>query len=488
MNIVSLSAVEGFVLRSDIIDRSRRLSTKSGKKDVDSPWARARLNQFQQIKYQLEYGDAVENGAAFCTPPWYKEAPPMHLDGIVWWDEHHRKVILGHVSKYENRVAVDAHGVPTAVSDGGVLPKKMPNTVTKYAKEARGLFGVAVVDGIGSKAVPFDYTNRKVVGMKAYDGHVAAELERVRPLRGLWGVAGAGYAERYKDTWQDEVKKTVNKDHCSIKELIDHMVSESNKLYKATKYENTFFIFHDALSTYFEFAAQQYINSIGFHNRIVRCYGDTNKDAGIKRYQHKLVGDTPEFCPLDAHLFSDYKRSVAMHCSLTSVYPITDKQRFHFGTPKQVWSTLTRVWEVSPTPDRVKEDIMAMRGRIAKIIEHRGALCPDEEFRGLRNGRRYVALNNPLITLRQKPRASARKETLAEYKFICHSHCIRAMEMLVNPELVDAAEVAYAGTVMNMDHADECEPPDDPPADLVDEQDSAVEEVGEEAAAAAGAA
>ena len=43
-------------------------------------------------------------------------------------------------------------------------------TVTKYAKEARGLFGVAVVNGVGMKAAPFNYTNRLVVGMKRMMG------------------------------------------------------------------------------------------------------------------------------------------------------------------------------------------------------------------------------------------------------------------------------------------------------------------------------
>jgi len=321
------------------------------------------------------------------------------------------------------------------------------------------LFGVAVVNGVGMKAAPFTYTNRLVVGMKAYEGHVTAELARVRLLKGQWGAVGVGYAERYPETWQDEVKKVANKKYCSIKELIDHMISESKKLYTGTKSENTFLIFHDALSAYFEKGAQEYIKSLGFKDRLVRCYGNTNSD--IKRYQHKLVGDSPELCPLDAHLFSDYKRSVAMHCSLTSVYDINDPQRFHFGTPDQVRSTLTRVWEVIPTPARVKEDIMAIRGRIGKIIEYRGAICPDVEFRGLRNGRRYIAMKNDNIILHQKPRQAARKNTLANYKLICHPNCIRAMEMLVNPAAVTAAEAAYAATVINLDDEAERNPPGD---------------------------
>ena len=453
--IISKSAIQGFVQRSDVIDRSRRLSIKSGKKDENSPWAKARLNQFKQFQYQLGYGDAVAKKEAFEVNPMYIGAPPMNLDGIVWWDEHHRKVILGHVSKYENRVSMK-DGVVTSPAEGGVYPPKKPNTVTKYADEARGLFGVAVVQGVGVKAAPFNYSSRLVVGVKAYDGHVTAELNRVKVLKGVWGAEGAGYVERYSNNgdWQVEVKKVVDKKYCSIKELIDHIISESKKLYKGTDYENTFLIFHDALSSYFEHGAQEYINSIGFKDRLVKCYGDTNSD--IKRYKHKLVGDTPELCPLDAHLFSDFKHSVSVHCSLTSVYDIEDEERFHFGTPAQIWSTLTRVWEVCPTPDRIKEDIMAIRGRIDKIIEYKGALCPDEEFRGLRNGRRYVALHNPYTTLQQKPRASARKSTLANYNVVCHRHCIRAEAMLQDPLVFAQGAALYATTTREINQqADE---------------------------------
>ena len=101
-----------------------------------------------------------------------------------------------------------------------------------------------------------------------------------------------------------------------------------------------------------------------------------------------------------------------------------------------------------------EEKAMAIRGRIGKIIAFQGALCPDEEFRGLRNGRRYVSLKNADIKLQQKPRQSGRKSTLANYNLNCHRHGIRAMEMLVNPELVEEAAIAYAATVLNMDLSD----------------------------------
>ena len=52
--IVSWSAVQGFIQRSSIIDRSKRLTKKSGKDDPNSPWAMARLEQALQLRYQLD--------------------------------------------------------------------------------------------------------------------------------------------------------------------------------------------------------------------------------------------------------------------------------------------------------------------------------------------------------------------------------------------------------------------------------------------------
>jgi hypothetical protein len=53
---LSWSAVEAFTQRSTVIDRSRRVTKKSGKEDVGSPWANARLAECEQFKRQLQLG------------------------------------------------------------------------------------------------------------------------------------------------------------------------------------------------------------------------------------------------------------------------------------------------------------------------------------------------------------------------------------------------------------------------------------------------
>jgi len=55
LNHVSVPTVERFLQRSDVINRSRRMSEKSGKTDEKSIWAQARVAQSAQFLRQL-YG------------------------------------------------------------------------------------------------------------------------------------------------------------------------------------------------------------------------------------------------------------------------------------------------------------------------------------------------------------------------------------------------------------------------------------------------
>ena len=58
---------------------------------ADSKWAKARLAQCLQFKWQM-------NAALFPLPPDCREFP-IQLHAVVWWDEHHKKVRLGHARK-----------------------------------------------------------------------------------------------------------------------------------------------------------------------------------------------------------------------------------------------------------------------------------------------------------------------------------------------------------------------------------------------------
>jgi hypothetical protein len=111
---------------------------------------------------------------------------------VAWYDEKHLKVRLGHASKRQNLVAVDAHGEPTDPLDGGVFPEAMPNTSMKFPGECRMLAGIGVRWRLGvdealvEEAFICDrywYTDKQVVGFRKYDELVRAEMATNHPCR-----------------------------------------------------------------------------------------------------------------------------------------------------------------------------------------------------------------------------------------------------------------------------------------------------------------
>ena len=190
---------------------------------------------------------------------------------------------LGHISKREHIISCDAvTGAPLAVADGGVKQPKSDQTSVKFPQEARGCFGAGMVKNsegvlIGVKCNPFNYTGRTVLGKKKYEREISLELNRVIGLKGIWSRYSNGYKDKYPDTWREEVKRVVDKNYCNICDIMDHVVSESKNMYFGTDVYDTFVIYHDGLSQWWESESQAYLENVHhFKNRQVKCYGNTN--------------------------------------------------------------------------------------------------------------------------------------------------------------------------------------------------------------------
>ena len=115
-------------------------------------------------------------------------------------------------------------------------------------------------------------------------------------------------------------------------------------------------IYHDHLSQWWEAGAQAWLAKRGFKDRLVRIRDGV--PAIAKRYQGKLVGNTPELMPLDSHLFQDSKDAVLKHVVLTAGLPkradgSDDPRMFKMGTPNDLMEAMVRVWSVAPTGKRI---------------------------------------------------------------------------------------------------------------------------------------
>lgn len=336
--------------------------------------------------------------------------------------------MLGHMSKYETRIAVDNDGVPCAERDGGTLTEKQPKTSVKFPGEARGCFGIGMVkmkggDFEGRRAAIFDYTGQWIIGVKKYEAAKKSELARVKRLEGpgVWGGEGDGYQERWPDDWEEKLDEKMHGPlglRC-ITDIMDHVVSESKRLYKGTKHAKDFMIFHDGLSAWWEEESQEHLAMLGFRDRQLRCLGDTNRDS--RYYGGKLVGDSPELCVgLDSHGFAHLKVCMDYNLAVSSRYDVGDPRRMGMGTPAEVMDTMQKCWSLAPTSEQIVADVLALPEVLRKIIDARGCVVKDLD---LRSGRRYIRADGKGDLMR-KPRTRQQKDTMVSAP--CHPDNIEA--------------------------------------------------------------
>lgn len=55
------------------------------------------------------------------------------------------------------------------------------------------------------------------------------------------------YLSRYGDQWREIIKGSI-KGHVCVTDLIEHMMKESARIMKGTVYDDTWMLYHDALS------------------------------------------------------------------------------------------------------------------------------------------------------------------------------------------------------------------------------------------------
>ena len=263
----------------------------------------------------------------------------------------------------------------------------------------------------GEQMQPFNHAGCKVVGGKAWGKAVKSKFLHIVELPTFgkpgsqWETGGDltwennPFKKRYPDTWEAELRKTMRSAKVVwINDLVAHTVAEGNRLYKGTKWENTWVMYHDALSAWWDPGAQALLKKLGMGRRQIRAWGPTTDahlehtaDDGtitrlVNKYRFKLMGDSPEFMPLDRHLFNDVKLACKRNVSLTRSLPDDDKRKFWFNTPKRAFRSLAKTWQHSPTQGRVVEDILEFFTSIDLVVESKGVHVD----LNARNGRRVL--------------------------------------------------------------------------------------------------
>ena len=370
----------------------KRQNKKAGNVDVNSAWAIGRLAFAKQLNAQITTrmsgrtavrSKNLQGGLGGVVQS-------ICLEQIAFWDEKHKKQIIGVESKYDWQVIDPVTGKVTWLD----------NTRIKFPQEARYAFGVMMKKNgwgfEGVKMAPFNYTGCTVLGSKQYDKKVKEVVGIIGKLKsGEWKKHDKGdvndggrFRSRYGDEWLKYAKEETQKrlHVVDVRDMMKHMVDEGNKAFAGTPYADTWVIHHDALSQWHEEGAQKYLRDVlGMTVKRQLCsQGTTNSD---NRYKEKSVGNSPELSPLDSNLFADLDNGINQHCAISSIYEKDDKRKFSLGTPKEIQHCVIRTWEVCPTSERIVQDIKRWKDSLKKIIDHQGAVVPDLDNR---SGRRAI--------------------------------------------------------------------------------------------------
>jgi hypothetical protein len=167
---------------------------KTGRKDTESDWAKARVVVSEQMQDQVSNGKKVDSGKITLQEANSCECPPIFKDGVLHLDENHSQAKIGgsghggSSAGTQYRIAVDPKtGELKPMSDGGVMPQRKERVQAKYTKEARGCYGVACPTINGQLEPQFmetwDYTETKLVSFKVYKKEQLAEMKYCQEMQ-----------------------------------------------------------------------------------------------------------------------------------------------------------------------------------------------------------------------------------------------------------------------------------------------------------------
>ena len=188
---------------------------------------------------------------------------------------------------------------------------------------------------------------------------------------------------------EKEIEKVSRmKKYCCITELVTHMNDTARAAFEGTKYQETYLLYHDALTSMCDKDCRKWMEEqgilkhwilpeLGLNNEVIteNAEGEILKS---KRYAGRPVGDCAEAMPLDNSLFRDLRTSLDIHVMLTSLLEKDDPRRFSKGTPKKIVQSISRLWwqenGVSPKPDRIIQDINRLQENLRTVYDADGAV------------------------------------------------------------------------------------------------------------------
>ena len=190
LELLSESSVVSIIRRMKPKVKKNR-KRKQGSTDPNSHWSRARLQWATQLLVRFgELEDELERP----VERRFNRDEIGHLDihQVVWWDETHRKCLIGGQSRTKHFHVMfprDETG-KVNVKNGEYSKKEISILNVKYEKECRMGLGCAMVAPLnddnqtlpseGRRCHLFDYTGKVLVSVTEGEKLIAKEIERVK--------------------------------------------------------------------------------------------------------------------------------------------------------------------------------------------------------------------------------------------------------------------------------------------------------------------
>ena len=97
----------------------------------------------------------------------------------------------------------------------------------------------------------------------------------------------------YPDTYEKELRNTTAlQNSCTINDLIDHIFTESEKIFQGTAYEDNWYVYHDALSLLTSKKAVDYMKEKGYYKHLILpLFGLNDVINGSQLNAEKFVGN-----------------------------------------------------------------------------------------------------------------------------------------------------------------------------------------------------
>ena len=124
-----------------------------------------------------------------------------------------------------------------------------------------------------------------------------------------------------------DVRKSV-----SIRTVVSHIFESTKEAFKGTKFEDSWYMYHDALSLMSSKATVDWMIDMDHYKIWVLPLHDLNVNT---RYHGRPVDITTELMPLDCSLFNDLRLGLYYHVMYTSLMIKGDVKKFSFDAVSQ---------------------------------------------------------------------------------------------------------------------------------------------------------